>query len=272
MSRIKYLRNLKLNEITLKRLYAALLRRIIDFPHNIAWCIPTSFNKQNLENILTFKNKHKGERCFIIANGPSLKDIDFSLLQNEYTIGMNRIYKNKKIMGFLPTYIVIYDVLIQLRQFAQEIQAVDTIKFLNWNGHKYFSNYNNSFFFRQSFRKEFTTDFPHKVHGGHSVTNVCLQLAYFLGFKEVILIGKDHYYAQKGIPGQLIISSGDENNHFMKGYYKKGMLWRMPDYKGEELMYGLAKDAFERDGRKVLDATVNGKLKIFEKINYYSLF
>ena len=38
-----------------------------------------------------YKNKHKGERVFLIANGPSLAETDLSLLENENTIAMNRI-------------------------------------------------------------------------------------------------------------------------------------------------------------------------------------
>jgi hypothetical protein len=34
----------------------------------------------------------------------------------------------------------------------------------------------------------------------------------------------------------------------------------------------MAKIAFEADGRQVLDATVGGKLEVFKKVSYTSLF
>jgi hypothetical protein len=34
----------------------------------------------------------------------------------------------------------------------------------------------------------------------------------------------------------------------------------------------MARKAYEADGRKVLDATIGGKLDIFEKVDYESLF
>lgn len=34
-----------------------------------------------------------GQRCFLLGGGPSLKGFDFSLLDNELTIGVNRIYE-----------------------------------------------------------------------------------------------------------------------------------------------------------------------------------
>jgi hypothetical protein len=42
--------------------------------------------------LAALKDAHRGERCFLIGNGPSLKQTDLSLLKNEFTIGTNRIY------------------------------------------------------------------------------------------------------------------------------------------------------------------------------------
>ena len=51
-----------------------------------------SFYGRKLQKL---KNIHKGERCFIVANGPSLTSGDLNMLYNnkEITFGMNRIYK-----------------------------------------------------------------------------------------------------------------------------------------------------------------------------------
>ncbi len=39
-----------------------------------------------------YQNLYNGKRCFVIGNGPSLKNTDLSLLKDEYAFGMNRIY------------------------------------------------------------------------------------------------------------------------------------------------------------------------------------
>ncbi len=52
------------------------------------------------------------------------------------------------------------------------------------------------------------------------------------------------YYNIKYIEKACSSSSGDEDNHYIKGYYKRGMVWRIPDYKGEELAYSMAKKSF----------------------------
>src|SRR5512139_2649265 len=51
-----------------------------------------------------YYNIHRGERCFIIGNGPSLNDTDLSKLKDEFTFGMNRIYLLFPDLGFTTTY------------------------------------------------------------------------------------------------------------------------------------------------------------------------
>ena len=38
-----------------------------------------------------YKDKHKGQRAFMIANGPSLSETKLDLLKNEVTFAMNRV-------------------------------------------------------------------------------------------------------------------------------------------------------------------------------------
>ncbi len=272
MGRIEYIKRMKLNEISFMRVFKAVKRRVIDIPHKISWSLPFEFQRNNLAKLRALKNLHKGKRCFIIANGPSINQMDLSVLKNEITIGMNRIYLHKEKMGFLPNYLVVSDVALTLAQFPEEFMNVPTTKLYIWNGRKYFKGNNDIIYFKQIFKVHFSEDFSKSIYNGHSVTYGCLQLAYYMGFKEVILIGKDHSYVEKGIPNKILIAKGNEQNHFISGYYKKGMKWEIPDYKGEELAYEMAKAHFEKDGRKILDATVGGKLNIFKKVEFSSLF
>lgn len=272
MSRFQYIKNISSNELSLERIYYSLKSRIRDIPHYLSWHLNFKTAKDNKSKLLRYKNIHVGKRCFIVANGPSLKNTDLSLLKNEISIGMNRIYLNSQQIGFTPTYIVVHDIPVQLMQFQEDYNKLNLTKFFNWNARDFFDKSDNLTFIRSDFSPKFSTDLTKSSWGGHSVTNICIQLAFFMGFDEVYLVGKDHNYAETGVPGKLIISSGNESNHFTKGYYKKGMGWRIPDYKGEELAYRMAKESFNRHGKLIKDATINGKLDIFDKIDYYSLF
>ena len=256
------------------RIYKGLLRRLFDIPDIITWYLPTKLSKNNKDKIRKLNNKHKGRRCFIIANGPSLKTMDLTLLKNEYIIGMNRIYLLKDKIGFLPNYIAVSDIEIQLNQFHEEYDKINIPKFFPWKVRGKFKSSNNIHYFRMKYKTDFSPNFTKFIGAGKSVTVVCIQLAYYLGFSEVILIGKDHSYShkQKGVPGTRIRSTGDEHNHFIADYYKKGMKWTIPNYSEEELAYIHAKDAYENDGRKIYDATIDGHLNIFQKKDFLSFF
>jgi hypothetical protein len=272
MSRLQYIKDMSLKELSFERIVNAVKVRMKDIPHYLSWHGNSAFAKQNKAKLKKYHNIHKGKRCFIVANGPSLKQTDLTLLKDEITIGMNRMYMNSGDMGFMPTYIVVQDIAIQLMQFRDDLDALELPKFFNWNARKHFTNKDNLTFIRSDYSPHFSTDLTKTTWAGHSVTVICIQLAFYMGFDEVYLVGKDHNYEQKGTPGALVYSSGDEKNHFVQGYYKKGMAWRIPDYKGEELAYKLSREAYEQHGRVIKDATVNGQLKVFEKVDYNSLF
>ncbi len=272
MSRLKYIKDISFKELSFERLYGALKVRIKDIPHLLSWHLNSKEATENKKKLEKFHNIHKGKRAFIVANGPSLKNTDLTFLKDEITIAMNRMYLNSGDMGFTPTYIVVHDIPIQLLQFRDDLDNLKLPKFFNWNSRKHFTKQENLTFIRSDYSPKFSTDLTKSSWGGHSVTNICIQLAFYMGFDEVYLVGKDHRYTQTGTPGKLIIATGEEKNHFTSGYYSKGMGWRIPDYKGEELAYKLAREAFEKHGRIIKDATIDGNLEVFEKVNYYSLF
>jgi hypothetical protein len=101
---------------------------------------------------------------------------------------------------------------------------------------------------------------------------VALQLAYHLGFSTVILVGVDHSFVTQGKPNTTVQSEGDDPNHFSSAYFGKGFRWQLPDLETSELAYRMARQAYERAGRQVLDATIGGKLTVFPKVEYTSLF
>ena len=265
-------KNKNINELTLPRLSKAVIRRLKDLPSWVAWSLPMEKTLQNRKKLLKFKDIHKGKRCFIVANGPSLKKTDLSLLNDEITIGMNRIYLMKDVNGFQPNYLVVADMEVQLKQFPEEYNEVNLTRFYNWNLRRLFTESENLIFFKESFNPDFRPDFLGRIGTGKSVTFACIQLAFFMGFSEVILIGKDHHYKISGTPHISVNANGNEENHFIKGYYKKGMKWDIPNHIGEEYSYLKARKAFEKAGRKILDATIEGHLQVFEKVDYYSLF
>lgn len=260
----------RFNDIYLKRIFEAGVRRIVNIYHTSVWN-SSSFAAKNKEQIASFKDIHKGQRCFIIANGPSLNKVNLELLKGEITIGMNRIYLLEEKIGYLPSYLAVSDIPIQLTQFVDEYNDVKTVKFYHWWARSLFKNRDINYFFPH-FKMDFQPDFTKTIGNSKSVTFVCIQLAFYMGFDEVYIVGKDHSYNITGKAGDTVNADGTEKNHFIENYYKAGQKWKIPNYIEEEFSYALARQAFEKAGRKIKDATVDGKLEVFEKVDYNSLF
>lgn len=266
---------IKLSEITPKRILDGVIRRLYDLPDAYAWTFPKAQYKHNKSALTGLHNLHTGKRCFILANGPSLSGMNLSLLKNEYTIGMNRIYLLFEKISFLPNYYVCINELV-LEQFAKEIADLKMPKFVNWNRRKLFSAQDKSMLYIKlstALRDRFVSNICLPISSGGTVTYTALQIAYFMGFTTVILIGLDHSFEDKGTPNKVEVRKSETDaNHFHPDYFPKGVKWQLPDLQRSEIAYHLAKATYQSDGRKIIDATVNGKCEVFEKRDYLSLF
>ena len=243
--------------------------------------------RESITKLAGLKDIHKGKCCFIIGNGPSLKNTDISKLRNEYTFGMNRVYLAFDEWGFQTSFLVSVNSLV-IEQCAEDFLELKLPMFLSWRSHKYLSQSPNHSIAQSSNRQSpvsnihylhttytgltFATDTRYRLWEGATVTYVCLQLAFHMGFETAILIGVDHSFATEGKPNTTIVSQGDDLNHFNAQYFGKGFRWQLPDLDTSEVGYWMAKKAYEDAGRKVLDATVGGKLQVFEKVDYEYLF
>jgi hypothetical protein len=236
--------------------------------HQLHWFLSPQ-KRKSIRRLEQFRDHHRGERCFIIGNGPSLKHTDLSLLNGEVTFGLNRIYLLFDECNFQTTYFVAINTLV-IEQCANEIRQLNLPKFITWRGRKWLSNDPGVCFLDTDYTPPatFSKDVTQRVFEGSTVTYVAMQLAFYMGFQEVILIGVDHSFTAKGPPNMAVISEGKDNDHFSSNYFGKGFRWQLPDLEASEAAYRMAKEAFESEGRRILDATIDGKLTVFPKVDY----
>jgi hypothetical protein len=229
--------------------------------------------RESMRRIQKYRDIHKGKRCFVIGNGPSLKQTDLRLLNGEYTFCTNRIYLMLDQLGFRPTYYVVSNDLI-VEQCARDIEKLPMPKFVGWHTRDMIDFTKDMTFLwtRCGLRSWFFTDLTDGCWEGNTVTMVAIQLAYYMGFDDVYLLGVDHSYKFEGTPHAEQTSTGDDPNHFAPNYFGKGFRWHLPDLEGSELAYRVAKHMFQTTGRRIHDATIDGKLEVFPKVDYYSLF
>jgi hypothetical protein len=248
------------------------LQRAVQYP--AAYLHP--WRRASIARLQALKDTHKGKRCFIIGNGPSLKNTDVSLLKDEYTFGMNRIYLAFPDWGFQTSYLVCVNSLV-IEQVYQDFQALKMPKFFSWRSRHLLYPEGapddwTHFLFTTYTGPRFSPDAVGRLWEGATVTNVCLQLAFHMGFSQAILIGVDHSFAAKGKPNTTVVSQGDDQSHFDPKYFGKGFRWQLPDLDTSEQGYWLARQAYETEGRQVVDATIGGQLEVFPKVDYGSLF
>ena len=223
-----------------------------------------------------YQDRYQGQRCFVIGNGPSLAETDLSLLDGEYSFGMNRIYLAFEERGFEATFLVSVNDLV-VEQCSQDFQDLALPKFFSWRSRNLLYPAGQpdqwTHFLNTSYTgPKFNTRILSRFWEGATVTNVCLQLAFCMGFSEVYLIGVDHSFSTQGKANQTVVSTGDDPNHFSPAYFGKGFRWQLPDLDTSEAAYQMALEAYQAAGRQVYDATVGGKLDIFPKVNYRDLF
>lgn len=204
--------------------------------------------------MISFKDKHKGQRALIACNGPSLNDIDFSKLQHEVIFGLNRGYLKKD----MPiTYLVAVNDLV-VQQFRNEILAQSVKQVFGYN-----IGINLKF---DTDVPKFEPDATKPLWQGHTVTYVALQLAYYMGFTDVALIGCDHSYKFDGNNNQKLVSTGDDVNHFDPSYFGEGILWHAPNLPRTEIAYMIAKEYYEKNNRMIVNCSTKTQLNIFEKM------
>jgi hypothetical protein len=237
-------------------------------PSLVHWWFHPLGRSRALELLAPLEGRYQGCRCVVIGNGPSLKRMKLSPLVDEFTFGMNRIYLMSDSLGFEPTFYAAINRYV-LEQFADEINTVQSLKFLNW-----------------SYRDRRISD-PRTVYletkptlrpdgrllsgyyaGGGTVTLLALQLAYFMGFSEAILIGVDHSYAETGTPNKAVRAVGDDSSHFSKAYFGAGVVWQLPDLAAMERGYAMIRRLYEGSGRRIVDATKDGRLNVFPKVGF----
>jgi hypothetical protein len=219
-----------------------------------------------------YKNLHQGQRCFIIGNGPSLSQMDLRPLKKEVTFGLNRIYMLFPKMGFDTTYLVSVNKLV-IEQCAKDMAQLHIPLFISWRSRQYVPLKRNVIFINSLYKTgRFSFDPTLGIYESGTVTCAALQLAYYMGFTKAILIGVDHNFTTKGPANQTVVSEGKDPNHFNPDYFGKGFRWQLPDLESSEAGYHAVKSAYEESGRQVLDATVGGKLQVFEKVDFTNLF
>ena len=234
---------------------------------------------ENERRLLALKNRHQGRRCFVIGNGPSLRQTNLDKLKDEITIGCNGIFLLFDETAFRPTYYTVEDRLVAEDRASiintldgmTKVLPIDLKHHLKPDDNTVYIN-----FLRQypGFPK-FTDTFESHVYFGGTVTYLNLQLARYLGCDEIYLVGVDHNYQKKAPTdkqeGNVITSTVDDVNHFHPDYFGPGYRWHDPRVDRMEQAYLEARRYAEANGFTIYNATIGGALEVFPRVDFDSL-
>ena len=217
-----------------------------------------------------FKGIHNEKRCFIVCTGTSLKyeDLDMLYEHNELCISMNQIYTGFNKTKWRPNYFICEDIL-HIETYGHEFENIDIEhKFVADSYLPFWKEKHNNIYkfhlypcYESSAVPEFSDDFSRIVYTGGSVTYTCIQLAVYLGFKKIYLIGVDFNY-----------SVNREENHFTKEYDNRITSPWMYNINAVLLAYEKARIISEERGINIYNATRGGALEVFERVNFDDLF
>jgi len=218
----------------------------------------------------SLQNINGKKRCFIICTGPSLTFEDLEVLSGEYTFGMNSIPMLYEKTSFRATYYGCIDkgVYDKLKNTIDKYSNQHEKVFINDRirrsiGGKLKDNWYNiscnvayhtyDRWFKGNFRCKFSDDAYIGTYNMHSVTHFLIQIAVYMGFKEIYLLGADCnfpkndkiHFVEHDIPDTTIETARERN---ISGYLK-------------------IKEYTKNHDVRIYNATRGGALEVFERVD-----
>lgn len=227
--------------------------------------------------IRKYKDVHKGKRCFIVGNGPSLKASDLDSLKDEITFATNGIYYMFNNTAWRPTYYLACDVEGLHNFLPQILPQYRGICFLSTKASNILKNRPNNVIYSFMSNKNFpiniyndksshiSEDVSCYFSRGYTVTFDAIQLAIYMGCKEIYLIGVDFNYALLADRhGKIKRVDGIDRSHFNETKPSNSFL----NYYSTLYAYEVAQKYCNDHNIVIKNATRGGKLETFERINF----
>lgn len=226
-----------------------------------------------------FKDRHKGERCILLCNGPSLNQVDFSKIDKSRFVffGLNKIYMGFERLGIQVKYLAAVNKKV-VEQAANQYNKLPIVKFIGTRvDESLVPEGPYSFRINTNLPKphrRFSEDICEYVHEGWTVTHAALQIIHYMGFSEVYIVGMDHRFTQHiaGQENKESIIHGADVDHFDPAYFGNGQSWDLPDLANSEISYKAALAVFRANNRHIFDCTIDGACTIFPRLDIESLY
>lgn len=228
--------------------------------------------------IRKYRNAHQGEICFILGNGPSLSPVDLDKLADKHivTFATNRIYNIFPHTHWRPTYYVCEDPHI-IREKQAEIRSIPAKeKFipveLKWYHDVILPGalfYHENDFPMTVNEYGFSPDIAKEIVNRGTVTFACMEIAAYMGFSEIYLLGVDHnYQVTIDIDGN-VVTDPNAKDYFCEGYDDDIKHVAVHNMGQNTRAYLGAKGYCDTTGKTAIyNATRGGKLEVFDRVSF----
>lgn len=228
---------------------------------------------QEYRDLSGFRDLHKGESCFVIGTGPSLQIADLDMLAEAGVpcFGVNTVYRAYSKTKWRPTYHVSTDpsMYAYLEKDVGLLKGVEAV-FLGDRQRKSpkaidaenLYVYHSSLEYFEDEGSDFSDDVNKVCYGAGSVLYTCLQIAVYMGFQNIYIIGADCQYKNAGHAGDHFIDDYDDDAEV------DGILIPEDLFRG----YRSARRFAEAHGIHMYNATRGGLLEVFDRVDFDSLF
>lgn len=249
------------------------------------------FKKDKILNeSLILKNKFENKKCYIIGNAPSINNHDLKLLKNESTFVVNTFFVHKEFYEISPNFYVFADpdlwnfadpaITIWWTQLIEKsinngivfflpLQFKDTFVSKKLEKEKvYYLNFTVNLTFKSA--KIFDLTYP--INGVQNVLILCIQIAIYLGFTEIYLLGADHDW---------LTHFGNEQRHFYTssdnevkdcGATGYPYNWWLNSVHLMFQQYKFVQEVALLKNIKIYNASESGVLDIFPLVKYLNTF
>lgn len=253
--------------------------------------------------LVRFKDIHKGERCFLIGNGPSLRMDDLEKIRKsrDVSFGFNGIYKAFELTDWRPDYFMAGDATF-LDNRLDVVRSLDCICLVdgsNTSTQEFYTDAyydENVFCFRTEWLKvdnkektakpqyqitdrqypAFSANPDRFIYTGGTIVYAAMQWAAYMGFSEMVLLGVDLNYKKTiklfSIPDKCSMDSSSDTDHFISNYYEQGDVFMTHDVKRMQIAFDYAERYSRGHGFRIYNATRGGKLEVFERVDFKGLF
>lgn len=224
-----------------------------------------------LQKINKYKDIHNGKRCFVIGTGPSLTAEDLTKLSGEHTFASNGIFRYFDKTDWRPEYYAVCDKTYfrANRDMCLSVAAKGG-RFFPLDFIPNFGLFDSDYYFsRVAVRWKNTSFSKNPTSGlseGSTITYFLMQLAAFMGFSEIYLLGIDFNYSVVMDKNGNVIKNEEVKDY---AYDDKAANYTIPSLDLSYISYQAAFDyCKEHPELKIYNATRGGKLEIFRRVNF----